>query len=134
MSLMFAGLFLLVFALIMAVAVFGFLYRQQHRQKVVKDMLQTVAGNRPMPVTKLLKDVATEVSGFQQVLRSLNLSEHLQSSIKQAGLTWTPSVLFMATVGAAVPGFLLGLRFPFIISELLTSLTLAVAGASLPYL
>lgn len=129
-----AGVFFLVFALIMAVAVFGFLYRQQHRQKVVKDMLQTVAGNRPMPVTKLLNDVATEVSGFQTMLKSLNLADHLQSSIKQAGLTWTPSILFMATVGAAVPGFLLGLRFPFIINEVLTSLTLAVATSYLPYM
>jgi tight adherence protein B len=67
------------------------------------------------------------------MLRSVNLADHLQSSIKQAGLTWTPSVLFMATVGAAVPGFLLGLRFPFIINEVLTCLTLGVATACLPY-
>jgi tight adherence protein B len=134
MSLMLAGIFLLVFALIMAIAVFGFLYRQQHRQKVVKDMLQTVAGNRPMPVTKLLKDLAPEASGFSQILKSLNVSDHLQSSIKQAGLTWTPSTLFMATVGAAVPGFLLGLRFPLLINEVLTCLTMAVATASLPYM
>jgi tight adherence protein B len=133
MSLMLAGLFLLVFALIMAIAVFGFLYRQQHRQKVVKDMLQTVAGNRPLPVTKLLKDVMPEVSGFAKMLRSMNVADHLQSSIKQAGLTWTPSTLFMATVGAAVPGFLVGLRFPFIINEVLTCLTLASAAAVLPY-
>jgi len=128
-----AGVFFLVFALIMAVAVFGFLYRQQRRQKVVKDMLQTVAGTRPMPVTKLLKDVVTEVSGFHKILRSLNVAEHLQTSIKQAGLTWTSSTLFMATVGAAVPGFLAGLRFPFIINPVLTCLTLATATASLPY-
>jgi tight adherence protein B len=129
-----AGIFFLVFALIMAVAVFAFLYRQQHRQSVVKNMLQTVAGNRPVPVTKLLKDLTPEVAGFQRMLKSLNLADHLQSSIKQAGMTWTPSVLFMATVGAAVPGFLLGLRFPFIINEVLTSLTLASATASLPYM
>jgi len=134
MSLLLAGIFLLVFALIMAVAVFGFLYRQQHRQKVVKDMLETVAGSRPMPVTKLLKDIAPEVSGFAQMLRSMNVSEHLQSSIKQAGLTWTPSTLFLMTLAAAVPGILLGLRFPFIIDEALTCLTLAVATASLPYM
>jgi tight adherence protein B len=133
MSLMLAGVFLLVFALIMAIAVFGFLYRQQHRQKVVKDLLQTVAGNRPLPVTKLLKDLAPEVSGFSRMLTSLNLADHLQSSIKQAGLTWTPSTLFMMTVGAAVPGFLFGLRFPFIINEVLSCLTLAAATASLPY-
>lgn len=130
---MLAGVFLLVFALIMAIAVFGFLYRQQHRQKVVKDLLQTVAGNRPLPVTKLLKDLAPEVSGFSRMLTSLNLADHLQSSIKQAGLTWTPSTLFMMTVGAAVPGFLFGLRFPFIINEVLSCLTLAAATASLPY-
>jgi len=133
MSFMLAGLFLLVFALIMAIAVFGFLYRQQHRQRLVKDMLQTVVGSRPLPVTKLLKDIAPEVSGFAKMLRSFNVADHLQASIKQAGLRWTPSTLFMATVGAAVPGFLLGLRFPFIIDELLTSLTLAAATASLPY-
>ena len=134
MTLMLAGIFLLVFALIMAIAVFGFLYRQQHRQKVVKDMLQTVAGNRPMPVTKLLKDLAPEVSGFSKLLRSLNLANHLQSSIKQAGLAWTPSTLFMATVGAAVPGFLLGLRFPLLINEVLSCLTMALATACLPYM
>ncbi|HXM43080.1 MAG TPA: type II secretion system F family protein [Bryobacteraceae bacterium] len=133
MSLMLAGVFLLVFALIMAVAVFGFLYRQQHRQKVVKDMLQTVVGNRPLPVTKLLKDLAPEVSGFSRMLKSMNLADHLQSSIRQAGLTWSPSTLFMMTVGAAVPGFLFGLRFPFIINEVLTCLILAGATASLPY-
>jgi tight adherence protein B len=134
MSIMLAGLFLLVFALIMAIAVFGFLYRQQHRQKVVKDMLQTVAGNRPVPVTKLLKDIKPEVAGFARMLKSLNVADHLQSSIKQAGLTWTPSTLFMATVGAAVPGFLIGLRFPFIINEVLSCFSLAAATASLPYM
>jgi tight adherence protein B len=134
MSLLLAGIFLLVFALIMAIAVFGFLYRQKHRQKVVKDMLQTVAGTRPMPVTKLLKDLTPEVSGFSKMLSAVNIADHLQSAIKQAGLTWTPSTLFMATVGASVPGFLIGLRFPFIINEVMTSLTLAVACASLPYM
>ncbi|HTT64500.1 MAG TPA: type II secretion system F family protein [Bryobacteraceae bacterium] len=133
MTLTLLGIFLLVFALIMAIAVFGFLYRQRHRQKVVKDMLQTVAGNRPMPVTKLLKDIVPEVSGFAKILKSMNVADQLQSSIKQAGLTWTPSTLFMATVGAAVPGFLVGLRFPFIIDEVLTCLTLAAITASLPY-
>jgi tight adherence protein B len=134
MTLMLAGIFLLVFAIVMTVAVFGFLYRQQHRQKLVKDMLQTVAGTRPMPVTKILKDVATGGSGFSCLLKGLNIADHLQSSIKQAGLAWTPSTLFMATVGAAVPGFLIGLRFPFIINEVLTCLTLACATACLPYM
>ena len=133
MSLMLGGIFLLVFALIMAIAVFGFLYRQKHREKVLKDMLQTVSGDRPMPVTKLLKDVVPTVSGFQKLLEKMNLANHLQSSIRQAGMTWTPSTLFMATVGAAVPGFVVGLRYPFIINEILTSLTLAAATSCLPY-
>lgn len=134
MSLLLAGIFLLVFALIMAFAVFGFLYRQRRRQLVVKDMLQTVAGNRPMPVTKLLRDVAPEVGGLYKMLESANIANHIQESIKQAGLTWTPSVLFMASVGAAVPGFLIGLKFPFIINEVLTCLVLSVTTASLPFL
>jgi tight adherence protein B len=40
----------------------------------------------------------------------------------------------MATVGAAVPGFLIGLRFPLLINEVLSCLLLAVATASLPYI
>jgi tight adherence protein B len=86
-----------------------------------------------MPVTKLLKDVTPQVSGLYKLLAAANFAEHLKSSMKQAGLTWTPSTLFMATVGAAVPGFLIGLRFPFIINEVLTCLTLASVTASLPY-
>ncbi len=134
MSLMLGGIFLLVFALIMAFVVFGFLYRQRQRQSAVKDMLQTVAGNRPMPVTKLLKDVTPELSGFYKMLASANIANHLQESIKQSGLTWTSSTMFMATAGMAAPGFLVGLRFPFIINEVLTCLTLSVATASLPYI
>jgi len=133
MSLMLGGIFFLVFALIMALAVFGFLYRQQHRQKLVKSMLQTVAGTRPAPVTKLLKDMAPELSAFSKMLRSLNVADHLQDSIKQSGLTWTTSTLFIAIAVAAVPGFLLALRFPFIIDEVLTCLALTVTTASLPY-
>lgn len=134
MSFLMAGIFLLVFALVMAIAVFAFLYRQQYRQKIVKNMLQTVAGNRPMPVTKLLKDVVTDVSGFNRFLKSLNVNKRLQDAIKQAGLTWTTSTLFMATAAAAVPGLILGLRFPLIVNEFLSCLTLAATTASLPYM
>jgi tight adherence protein B len=81
----------------------------------------------------MIRAKAPEVSGLYKMLKSVDVAEHLQSSIKQAGLTWTPSTLFMATVGAAVPGFLVGLRFPFIINEVLTCLTLSVATATLPY-
>jgi tight adherence protein B len=133
MSLWLIGIFFLVFALILAIAVFGFLYRQQHRQKVVKDMLQTVAGNRPLPVTKLLRDVAPQVRGLAKLLAAANIANHLQATIRQSGLTWTPSTLFMATVGAAVPGFVLGLRFPYIINEVLSCLVMAVVTSSLPY-
>jgi len=134
MSLWLIGIFFLVFALMLAIAVFGFLYRQQHRQKVVKDMLQTVAGNRPVPVTKLLKDVAPQVKGLAKVLAAANIANHLQSTIRQSGLSWTPSTLFMATVGAAVPGFVLGLRFPYIINEVLSCLVMALVTSSLPYI
>ncbi|HTQ57044.1 MAG TPA: type II secretion system F family protein [Bryobacteraceae bacterium] len=134
MSFWLFGIFFLVFALIMAFAVFAFLGRQRHRQKVVKDMLQTVAGNRPVPVTRLLKDVAPQMRGLAKVLAAANIANHLQSTIRQSGLSWTPSTLFMATVGMIVPGFLLGLRFPVILNDVLSCLVLGLATASLPYL
>jgi len=133
MSLLMAGIFLLVFAIVMAIAVFGFLYSQQHRQKIVKDMLQTVAGARPMPVTKLLRDIQPEVAGFAKLLHSMNLSNHLQTTLKQSGLSWTPSTLFTASAAAALPGLLVGLRFPVLVNGFLTALPLAIATASMPY-
>jgi len=133
MSLFVAGIFLLVFALIMAIAVFGFLYREKHRQKVVKDMLQTVVGSRPMPVTKLLKDaVVPEVNKLYAFLGSANLARRTEEMLRQAGLSWTPLTLFMASAAAFVPGFVLGLRFPFILNEALTAIVLGAVTALLP--
>jgi tight adherence protein B len=135
MTFFLAGIFLLVFALILACAVFAFLYRERHRQKIVKDMLHTVAGARPLPVTKILKDaVGQEVSGFNRLLGSVDLSRHLEETIRQAGLTWSVPTLLVASVVAAVPGFLLGLRFPFILNEVLTSIALGLATSLLPFL
>ncbi len=86
-------------------------------------------------MTKLLKDIKPEVAGFARMLKSLNVADHLQSSIKQAGLTWTPSTLFMATVGAAVPGFLIRAAVSVHYQrEVLSCFSLAAATASLPYM
>jgi tight adherence protein B len=132
MSLFVGGIFLLVFALIMACAVFGFLYREKHRQKVVKEMLQTVVGSRPMPVTKILKDAVVPVNQFYAMLGSANLAKRAEEMLRQAGMTWSPMTLFMASAAAFVPGFVLGLRFPFIINDALTAFTLGLATALLP--
>jgi tight adherence protein B len=135
MALFLGGIFLLVFALILACAVFAFLYRERHRQTVVKNMLHTVAGNRPVPVTKILKDAATsEASWFHQLLRSMDLAKRTEEYIRQAGLTWSLLVFLLASAGAAVPGFLVGLNFPFILNATLTCFTLALATGSLPFL
>jgi len=132
MSLFVGGIFLLVFALIMACAVFGFLYREKHRQKVVKEMLQTVVGSRPMPVTKILKDAVVPVNRFYAALGSANLAKRADEMLRQAGMTWSPMTLFMASAAAFVPGFVLGLRYPFIINDALTAFTLGLATALLP--
>jgi tight adherence protein B len=134
MSLLMAGVFLLVFAIILSVAVFGFLYRERRRQLNVKEMLQTVVGNRPMPVTKLLKDAAPKrTSGLNQMLGSVDVLQHSEDLLRQAGLKWSPSALFIACVAAAIPGFLLGLRFPYLFGEILTSFSLGALTAMMPY-
>ncbi|MFN7997663.1 MAG: type II secretion system F family protein [Bryobacteraceae bacterium] len=135
MSLLLAGIFLLVFALIMVLAVFGFLYREKHKQQVVKDMLRTVAGERTVTVTKLLKDsVSTDVNLLSKILGVVNLNKRAEDMIKQAGMTWTPTTLIMATVGAAIPGLLLGFRFPVVLTVPLSCATFATTTACLPYM
>ena len=126
--------FLLVFALIMSFAVLAFLYREKHRQKVVKDMLQTVVGNRPMPVTKILKDaVRSEETGWYKLMGSMDVVQRSEQLLQQAGMKWSFSTLVIATVAAAVPGFLLGLRFPVLLDEVFSTLSFAVATATIPY-
>jgi len=134
MSLLAGGIFLLVFALIMACAVFGFLYRERRRQQNVKDMLQTAVGSRPMPVTKILKDAPRpDKSIVERIAGSLDILKRSEDLLRQAGMTWTPSTLFMASAGAAIPGFVIGLRFPYLINEILTSMALALVTAVIPY-
>jgi tight adherence protein B len=135
MSLLAILLFLLVFALIMSFAVFGFLYREKRRQNIVKDMLQTVVGARPLPVTKILKDaVKPEATGWYKLLGSVDIMQRSEQLLQQAGLKWSFSTLMMVIAAAAIPGFLLGLRFPVLVDEVISSLTFAAATATVPYL
>jgi tight adherence protein B len=126
--------FLLVFALVLAGVACNFLVRKLRQKKIAKDMLRTVAGDRPMPVKKILKDaVMPEVSRLYTVLASVNLAKKTEDILRVSGLTWTPMALVGATAIASIPGFLLGMRFPLVFNRPLSCLTFGLATAFLPY-
>lgn len=134
MSFFFGDIFLLVLALILAITVFAFLYRERRRSGIAKNMLETMTGVEPAPVTKLLKDAVPEVSPVYRLLESINLGNRTERFVRQAGLNWTPITLLLASAAAAVPGAIAGILFPFIIDATVTSVTLGVAAAWLPYM
>lgn len=135
MSLFITGVFLLVFAQALSCTAFGFLYRERHRQQIVKEMLHTVVGNRPLPVTKILKDaVPKDLPLLSRMLESVDVLKRSEEMLRQAGLGWSPSTLFIASVASAIPGFLIGLRFPILFDVILTSLVMAMLTALLPLL
>jgi tight adherence protein B len=127
--------FLLVFAMVLAGVAFNMLIGRVRHQTVAKNMLLTVAGERPMPVKKILKDaVVPEVSKLYAAMAKVNLARHVDDLIRSSGLTWTPLVLVGATAVALIPGLLLGLTFPLIINAPVTCVTLGGAFATVPYL
>jgi tight adherence protein B len=127
--------FLLVFALVMACVVFIFLYGKRRQKENVKEMLRVAAGEQAAPVAKILKDaVMPEVTRLYDRLGTVNLAKNTEDLLRTAGLNWSPLLLLGASALAAVPGFVLGLKFPYVVDAFITCLILGGASATLPYL
>ena len=126
--------FVVVFALVLCTVSLGMKFFATRRKSQVTGMLNTVAGERQITVSNLLREADPEKpTGIRALLSSLQFSRHAQVRISEAGMTWTAGRLMVAMALMAMPGLLLGGMFPLLLNGPTTALTLSVIGASLPY-
>ena len=126
--------FVVVFSLVLCTVSVGMKFFATRRKSQVTGMLNTVAGERQITVSNLLREADPEKpTGIRALLSSLQFSRHAQVRISEAGMTWTAGRLMVAMALMAMPGLLLGGMFPLLLNGPTTALTLSVIGASLPY-
>ncbi len=130
------GVTFLVIFMIMLIAVSGAMkFFDARRKKQVVDMLHTAAGDQNVPITKLLKELEPEhPSGLKGLVRSLEFSRHAEEQLQQAGLNW-PATRLLTMMGVlTIPGFILGIAFPFLVNAPTTAIVLAAVFGIMPYL
>ena len=127
--------FLGVFAVVLVAVSLGWSFVEAQQKKKVVGMLETVAGEKAVTETTVLKDPASEGQDLlNRLLAQLDLSAKLQAQIQQAGLDWTIGKLLLTMAIAAAVGAVLGLRLKVLIVPALSAAGLAVLLGIMPYL
>jgi tight adherence protein B len=127
--------FAVIFAGVLAAVFVGLKFYDRRRQRQVRSVLKTIAGEAPRPQTKILKDLPGEDRRpLERLLGYFNLAGRTEAAIKQAGLDWAMErlLLLMAASGSAAAfiGAMLLKSLPGVTAALLCGAT----GLALPYL
>ncbi len=127
--------FLIVFFLILFAVSAGLKFFEARRKKQVVGMLQTAAGEPVVAVASLLKEMEPDrETGLKGLLHSLQFTRHAQEQLQQAGLNWPATRLLTFMCVLTIPGFLLGMTFPILVSPVATGIIFAAVFGILPYL
>ncbi len=127
----------LIFAAVFVIAIASLIIagRQQSRlqKKKIVDTLRG-ADASPAAETTLLIDGRGDKSPLARFLARFNVIQRLEIQLRQAGMETAPATVCIQSLIAAVPGALLGLRYPVLLTPAITAITCAVASGSVPYL
>jgi tight adherence protein B len=127
--------FLGIFAVVLAAVSLGWSVVEAQQKKKVKGMLATVAGEKAVTETTVLKEPDSEGQDpLNRLLAQLDLSAKLRTQIQQAGLDWTTGKLVLAMAIAAAVGVALGLRFNVLVFPAVSAAGLALVLGLTPYL
>jgi tight adherence protein B len=105
MSTIVAFAFLVILGLLLFSISFGLRFYEKQRRKRLVSMLRTVTENGEEHHINLLIDNGDQKSGLDDVLGSLNVTEHVVRLLSESGLDWTPTRLLITmcvafTIGA----------------------------------
>lgn len=126
--------FIVIFLLILFAVTVGLKFVDSRRKSQVVGMLHTAAGEEPVTLTNLLKEIEPDKpTGFGQIVSSLHFSKHAQESITQAGMTWSSNRLLVMMACLAGLGLFVGLTMPFALAGPTAGIALAAGLGSLPY-
>jgi len=124
-----------IFVLALVAASVGWKFYDARRKKQVSDMLQTAAGETPVPVTNLLKDIdPDQPTGLKALLTKLQFTRHAQEQIQQAGLNWSPTRLITAMGLAMIPGLGIGAWTKILLNGTTSAIIFAIVTGMIPYL
>jgi tight adherence protein B len=127
-------LFLVLFTWVLLSIALGLKFYEWWRKREVSAMLEQAAQN-PGGSAKLLRDPApVREPAVSAWLRRLSLFASLETTIRQAGLDWTPGGLLVLMAGGAVAGAILALILPEFMGRIWTAVILMPLLAALPYL
>ncbi len=123
--------FLILFALVLVVVSFGFRILETEKRRKLTGMLEPGSNLPPVEEVDILS--AEEIKGLID-FKSLAIYRHVQETIDQAGLEWTPGQVLAATAGLGFVGLLLGLRVHADLFREFTMAGLAILLGGLPYM
>ncbi len=127
--------FVAVFVVILISVSVAWNFFEAQRKKKVVGMLETVAGDKTITETTVLKDAAGEAKDFlNKLVGQLDLASTLQARMQQAGMDWSVGKLFAVMAGASLVGAVIGFRFNPLIISALSIAVLMVAFGCLPLL
>ena len=87
-------------------------FLEAQRKKKVVGMLETVAGDKTITETTVLKDAAGEAKDFlNNLVSQFDLASKLQARMQQAGMDWSVGKLFMIMAVVSLVGAAIGIRF-----------------------
>ena len=127
--------FICLFVLMVICIHLGTRYMETRRRKRIAGMLQVVTAENVVVTTSLLKDDQNSdgKASLGHLFKSLDVVRRTDDMIQQAALSWSTTRLFRTMAITAMPGMLLGILFPVLLSPLVSCLVFAAAGAALPY-
>jgi tight adherence protein B len=126
--------FAAIFAGVLLAAFAGLKFYEKRRQRQVRAVLKTIAGEAPRQ-SKILKDLPGEDRRpLERVLAYFNVAGHTEAAIKQAGLDWTLERLLLLMAGSAAAGAFAGAMLLKMLPGLTGVLLCGAAGLALPYL
>jgi len=127
-------LFFCILAIVLVATAFGLHVLESQRKKQVTGILRTLEGKpRQEEESNILLDPPNPDNLLQRLAANLNLTQTLESSLLQSGLTWSVNELMTGMGIAAVVGVILGLWLNIFVFWPLSGLVFGMALGSLPY-
>jgi tight adherence protein B len=127
-------LFFCILAIVLVATAFGLHVMESQRKKQVTGILRTLEGKpRQEEESNILLDAPNPDNLLQRLAANLNLTQTLESSLMQSGLTWSVNELMTAMGIAAAVGVILGLWLNSFVFWPLSCLVFGIALGSLPY-
>jgi tight adherence protein B len=126
--------FVAVFVVILIAVSVAWNFLEARRKKKVVGMLETVAGDKTVTETTVLKDAAGEAKDFlNKLVSQFDLAATLQARIQQAGMDWSVGKLVAVMAVAGMIGGVIGFRFNPLIIRPVSIAVLMLAFGCLPY-